>query len=136
MLYLGRRLLPAFSQCEGRLAEFGCVLANAADLDEAWRLLSASSYDAIILESGMDSAEDCLTCRALRRRWATPIMVLGVGAEGGQRVNLYRAGADACLAFPVDISELAARLEVLFRRAAWNAASQPVGRKASWTAMA
>jgi DNA-binding response OmpR family regulator len=124
-------LLAAYAQCEARFVELGCALTSVADLDEAWRLLSRSRYDAIIMESGLDPAEDCLTCRSLRRRWAIPIMVLGVDAESGRRVNLYRAGADACLTFPMDTGELAARLEVLFRRAAWNAASGPMGQRSS-----
>jgi DNA-binding response OmpR family regulator len=135
VLYLGKRLLPSYSQFEARLAELGCLLSDAADLDEAWRLLSRSHYEAIILEAGADPAEDCLTCRTLRRRWAIPIMVLVVGMDNGRRINLYRAGADVCVAFPVDFNELAARLEVLFRRAAWNMEGGQIGQKTSWAAM-
>jgi DNA-binding response OmpR family regulator len=122
VLYLGNRQGSLLVQLESRLAEAGCgyLLVGATDINEAWRLLSSARYDAILLEGGADRSEDCLNCHALHRRWLVPIMVLELSADNSQRVNLYRAGADACLAITADTSELIARLEGLFRRETWN----------------
>ena len=65
----------------------------------------------------MMSGEDGVSpCRDLRRRMATPVLLLTAKAETGDRIAGLEAGADDYLAKPFEPKELLLRINAILRR--------------------
>jgi len=75
-----------------------------------------SSFDALIIDEPDVSPEAVHEAAALAR--GAFVVVVGAPGDERARAGLLRAGADACLARPVSLIELQARLEAMAR--AWN----------------
>ncbi len=112
---------------------------NGAEADHALR---HAPYDAVLLDLGLPG-DDGLTWLA---RWrasarATPVIVLTARDALDSRIGGLDAGADDYLVKPVALSELAARLRALARRARGSAdpvwrhgslAYHPAAKRAEW----
>lgn len=90
----------------------------APDAARALELLSARSYDAIVLDVLMPGMSGLELCRRLRQSGdRTPVLMLTARDAIDDRVAGLDAGADDYLAKPFALRELMARVRALLRRA-------------------
>jgi DNA-binding response OmpR family regulator len=93
-------------------------------------LALAGQYDAIVIDAMLPEMEDFKLCSELRDTGcqATPILVISVRDSLNDKIACLEAGADDFLVKPVAISEIEARLRVLFRMK-WRArVSERIGK--------
>lgn len=84
----------------------------------AERELAAGSYQAAVLDLGLPQKDGLEVLLALRaRKVNTPILVLTARDAVPDRIRGLNLGADDYVVKPVDLHELAARLQSLVRRA-------------------
>lgn len=89
----------------------------APTLLEAGELLSATSYDIVVLDLGMPDGDGRAWLVAARAHGlVTPVIMLTARSALGDRVDGLDAGADDYLIKPFAIEELAARVRALLRR--------------------
>ncbi|HSF21213.1 MAG TPA: response regulator, partial [Burkholderiales bacterium] len=89
----------------------------ATDGGEADHILSANSYDLIILDLGLPRLDGYEVLRRLRRRGSrTPVLILTALDSLEDRVKGLDLGADDYLTKPFDLPELEARVRALIRR--------------------
>ncbi len=98
------------------LARNGFLVSGARDAAHARRLLEGLEFDLIVLDVMMPGEDGVSLCRDLRRRMATPILLLTAKAETGDRVQGLEAGADDYLAKPFEPKELLLRINAILRR--------------------
>lgn len=93
------------------------VVEMAQDGQEAWELLDAFSYDAIVLDIGLPRIDGLTLCRRLRSQGCSiPILMLTARDTLPDKVQGLDVGADDYLVKPFEIEELAARVRALLRR--------------------
>lgn len=104
------------------------VAADAAEVDT--RLHDSAPYDALVIDlTPFEEAALALLARLRARGESVPVLLLVPGAAACERVRALDAGADDCLAKPVDLDELEARLRAVRRRALGHAGPrQQVGQ--------
>ena len=90
---------------------------SATDGAEADQILSAHSFDLVILDLGLPKLEGYEVLRRLRRRGSkSPVLILTALDTLEDRVKGLDLGADDYLAKPFDLPELEARVRALIRR--------------------
>jgi two-component system response regulator MprA len=111
---------PAVRQALARaLALERYEIALAADAEQALDLLSAGSYEAILLDIVMPGMSGLELCRRMRQSGdRTPVLMLTARDAIDDRVAGLDAGADDYLAKPFALRELMARVRALLRRGA------------------
>jgi two-component system, OmpR family, response regulator MprA len=93
------------------------AVVSATDGSQALELLSADSYEAVVLDVSMPRIGGLEVCRRLREAGdRTPILMLTARGEIDDRVAGLDAGADDYLVKPFALRELLARLRALLRR--------------------
>jgi two-component system OmpR family response regulator len=89
----------------------------ATDGGEADHILSANTYDLVILDLGLPRLDGYEVLRRLRRRGSrTPVLILTALDALEDRVKGLDLGADDYLTKPFDLPELEARVRALIRR--------------------
>jgi len=71
--------------------------------------------DLVVLDLGLPDGDGEALLAALRRRHATPVLVISARHSDGQKIRLLDAGADDYLVKPFGIGELLARMRVSLR---------------------
>lgn len=95
-------------------------LDNGADADFALR---SEKYNLVILDLALPGMDGKEVLRRLRARHdSTPVLVLTANNTVQSRVSELDGGADDYMAKPFEIDELEARIRVLLRRSAGQAA--------------
>ncbi len=97
----------------------GYSISLARTMAAVRRLLARDVYDLVLIEA-QDPQEAYEACRALRLHWRIPIVILNSDPSLLGQLECYDAGADLCLAAPIEVMELMARLRGLLRREEWN----------------
>ena len=99
---------------EGR----GFGVDYASDGLDGYRLATANSYDAIVLDLMLPRMDGIDVCRRLRNegKKATPVLMLTARDTLDDKVTGLDAGADDYLVKPFALQELEARLRALIRR--------------------
>src|SRR5687768_9453394 len=96
----------------------GFAVREASGGRDALRLL-AEPVDLVVLDAPLPDTDGFEVCRRVKAGAATAavpvLMVFGAAARGGDRVRGLAAGADACLAGPVEPEELLAHARALLR---------------------
>lgn len=94
------------------------------------RLHEHGPYDAVVIDLCPFAEAALAFLHRLRERGdGVPVLLLVPGSEPSERVRALDAGADDCLAKPVDTEELEARLRAVRRRALGQASPRlQVGR--------
>jgi two-component system, OmpR family, response regulator MprA len=96
----------------------GYAVECAADGAEALQRLTATRYDAVLLDVSLPRLDGLAVCRLMReRRDTTPVLMLTARETVGDRVAGLDAGADDYLVKPFALDELNARVRALLRRA-------------------
>lgn len=98
------------------LVKNGFLVTAARDAAHARRLLAGLEFDLIVLDVMMPGEDGVTLCRDLRRKLATPILLLTARAETGDRIAGLEAGADDYLPKPFEPRELLLRINAILRR--------------------
>ncbi|MFV0411413.1 MAG: response regulator [Paracoccus sp. (in: a-proteobacteria)] len=115
-----RKLLRKF------LINNGFMVSAAVDADHARKLLKGLEFDLIVLDVMMPGEDGISLTKALRKRIATPILLLTARGETEDRISGLEAGADDYLAKPFEPRELLLRIAAILRRVPQ---AQPAGPK-------
>lgn len=87
-------------------------------IDSSWPLISASRYDAAVIDRGLPDGDGLDLVRRLRANGQRmPCLMLTARDALHDRVNGLEAGADDYLVKPFSMEELVARVRALMRRA-------------------
>ncbi len=97
------------------LAVEGYEVVTAASLSEGLALLQHSAVDLVLLDLSLPDGDGETLLATLRRRQATPLIVISAREGEGQKVRLLDAGADDYLVKPFGVPELLARMRVALR---------------------
>ncbi len=100
------------------LETHGFEVRVASDGRSAMDLFQAWAPDLVVTDLAMPDMGGIELCRRLRKRAATPILVLSVKGEEAAKVEALDAGADDYVTKPFGMDELLARLRALLRRSA------------------
>ncbi|MBS0563656.1 MAG: response regulator transcription factor [Proteobacteria bacterium] len=98
------------------LIKYGFLVTAARDAGHARRLLGGLEFDLIVLDVMMPGEDGISLTRDLRRRLATPILLLTAKGETSDRITGLEAGADDYLAKPFEPKELLLRINAILRR--------------------
>lgn len=95
-------------------AGFGVTVASlgAAALEK----LSATDYDAVVLDLMLPDMDGLNVCRQLRAKYDTPVLMLTARGDAVDRIVGLELGADDYLPKPFEPRELVARLRAIMRR--------------------
>ncbi len=98
------------------LREEGYEVTVARRGDDGYRLATSEAFDLILLDLMLPGVDGRDICRAVRRRAATPILMLTARGREVDKVLGLELGADDYLAKPFGMLELIARVKALLRR--------------------
>ena len=105
------------------LTEEGFAVDQAADGQAGLHKASVWDYDAVVLDLMLPIKSGWEVLTALRKRKATPVLILTARDAVNDRVRGLNGGADDYLIKPFSIVELIARLRALIRRSAGQTSS-------------
>ena len=106
---------------ERALRHAGHTPTVATDGLRALEQVTATPFDAVILDLGLPGLDGLEVCRRLRAQGdAVPVLMLTARAAVAERVSGLDAGADDYLVKPFALDELLARLRAFERRAPAN----------------
>jgi two-component system KDP operon response regulator KdpE len=106
------------------LANHGYEIAEARSGEEALLRFREQLPDLVLLDLNMPGMGGLETCRELRARSETPIIVLTVRNAEDEKVRALDAGADDYITKPFGMKELLARMRAALRRAPSTAMGQ------------
>jgi two-component system, OmpR family, phosphate regulon response regulator OmpR len=98
------------------LTENGFRVSAACDAADARRKLEGLTFDLIVLDLMMPGEHGLDFAAGLRRRSATPILMLTAMGEPEDRIAGFERGADDYLAKPFEPRELLLRIRSVLRR--------------------
>jgi DNA-binding response OmpR family regulator len=98
------------------LRQAGFATMEAADGLEALRLAHATPPDLMILDLMLPGMDGLDVCRALRREWAGPVLMLTARGEEADTLEGFRAGADDYVTKPFSPREVVMRAQAIMRR--------------------
>jgi two-component system, OmpR family, KDP operon response regulator KdpE len=114
-----RRVLRASLTAQG---------ANVLDVqngEEALDLLRQKTVDVVLLDLNMPGMGGLETCRALRKGWDVPIIIVSVRESERDKVEALDAGADDFVNKPFGFDELLARIRAALRRSGFATDTTP-----------
>jgi two-component system KDP operon response regulator KdpE len=100
------------------LGAHGFTVLEAATGNEALLAVAEQRPDIILLDLGLPDIDGLEVTRRLREWSSTPIIILSVREQEGDKVAALDAGADDYMTKPFGISELLARIRVSMRHIA------------------
>jgi two-component system, OmpR family, KDP operon response regulator KdpE len=98
------------------LTELGYTIMEAKTGEEALERIHEYDPDLILLDINMPGIGGMETCRAIRRNYNVPIVILSVRNSEQDKVAALDAGADDYVTKPFGIQELLARIRAALRR--------------------
>jgi two-component system phosphate regulon response regulator OmpR len=104
----------------------GYLVSTARDAAQARRVLAGLEFDLIVLDVMMPGEDGITLTRDLRKRMATPILLLTAKGETANRIEGLEAGADDYLVKPFEPKELLLRINAILRRVPQAKAAEPV----------
>ena len=99
------------------LARFRIEALTASDPEDGLRLLEEKRPELVVLDVMMPGMDGLETCREIRRRRDTPIIMLSARGDALDRIEGLEAGADDYMAKPFEPRELVTRIQTVLRRA-------------------
>ena len=94
----------------------GYEVETAVDGEEALLLAESFAPDLVVLDLNLPGIDGFEVCRRLRTWSTTPVIVLSVREDEGDKVEALDLGADDYQTKPFGIDELLARIRALLRR--------------------
>jgi two-component system phosphate regulon response regulator OmpR len=108
------------------LMRSGFMVSVARDAAQARRILAWLEFDLIVMDVMMPGEDGVTLTRDLRKRLATPILLLTAKGETANRIEGLEAGADDYLVKPFEPKELLLRINAILRRVPQARAAEPV----------
>lgn len=105
---------------------FSTFVADSAE--EGMRLFRRIKPDLVILDIMLPQRSGYDFCRAVRRDSQTPIIFVSAKADDADRIKGLELGADDYVVKPFNLSELAARVKAILRRATGEPVKEVVER--------
>lgn len=105
---------------------FSTFVADSAE--EGMRLFRRIKPDLVILDIMLPQRSGYDLCRAIRRDSQTPIIFLSAKADDADRIKGLELGADDYVIKPFNLSELAARVKAILRRATGEPVKEVIER--------
>lgn len=111
-------LLPLLTQ---KLAAQHYIVDVVQDGEMGWSYGSTFAYDLIVADVMLPKLDGMSLCKRFRAEgYTTPILLLLASDATLAKVQGFDAGADDCMAKPLDWAELGARMRALLRRGSPN----------------
>ncbi|MFD8737549.1 response regulator transcription factor [Streptomyces sp. NPDC059618] len=109
------------------LARHGFEVTHARSGEEALRALVPESdgFGVVLLDLGLPDQDGYEVCGKIRKRTATPVIMVTARADVRSRIHGLNLGADDYVVKPYDTGELLARIHAVSRRTAHDDASTP-----------
>jgi two-component system KDP operon response regulator KdpE len=98
------------------LSSKGAKVIDLPSGEEALELLRERTVDLILLDMNMPGMGGLETCRAIRKGWDVPIIIVSVHDSDRDKVEALDAGADDFVCKPFSSDELMARIRAALRR--------------------
>jgi two-component system phosphate regulon response regulator OmpR len=108
------------------LVRNGFLVSVARDAAQARRILGGLEFDLIVMDVMMPGEDGVTLTRDLRKRMATPILLLTARGEAANRIEGLEAGADDYLVKPFEPKELLLRINAILRRVPVVKPAEPV----------
>jgi two-component system, OmpR family, phosphate regulon response regulator OmpR len=108
------------------LVRNGFLVSIARDASQARRILGGLEFDLIVMDVMMPGEDGVTLTRDLRKRMATPILLLTARGEAANRIEGLEAGADDYLVKPFEPKELLLRINAILRRVPSVKPAEPV----------
>lgn len=105
-----RRLLKMYLEREDYIVE------EAENGKEALDLALEKDYDVVLLDIMMPEMDGIEVCKELRKKKATPVIMLTAKGEESNRVQGFEVGADDYIVKPFSPREVVLRVKALLRR--------------------
>lgn len=106
------------------LGKHGFGVRHARSGEEAIQALlpdDGPGYDCVLLDLGLPDQDGFEVCSRIRRRTATPVIMVTARADVRSRIHGLNLGADDYVVKPYDTGELLARIHAVSRRPPLNA---------------
>lgn len=100
-----------------RMRKEGFTTFVADSAEEGMRLFRRVKPDLVILDIMLPQRSGYDFCRAVRKEHGTPIIFISARGEEADRVKGLELGADDYVVKPFNLTELAARVKAILRRA-------------------
>lgn len=113
---------------ETKFRKEGFSTFTADSAEEGMRLFRRVKPDLVILDIMLPQRSGYDFCRAIRRDSQTPIIFLSAKADETDRIKGLELGADDYVVKPFNLSELAARVKAILRRATGEPVKEVVER--------
>lgn len=113
---------------ETKMRKEGFTTFVADSAEEGMRLYRRLKPDLILLDIMLPQRSGYDFCRAIRKDGSTPIIFMTARADEGDRVKGLEMGADDYVTKPFNLSELAARVKAVLRRATGEPPQEVVER--------
>lgn len=113
---------------EGKFRKEGYTTFTANSAEEGMRLFRRVKPDLVILDIMLPQRSGLDFCRAVRKESSTPIIFVSARTEESDRVKGLELGADDYVVKPFNLSELAARVKAILRRATGEQVREVVER--------
>jgi DNA-binding response OmpR family regulator len=114
------------------LGKHGFTVTHARNGEQALRALlpgQGAAYGCVLLDLGLPDQDGFEVCSRIRRRTATPVIMVTARADVRSRIHGLNLGADDYVVKPYDVGELLARIHAVARRkAAEDAAALPAAQ--------
>jgi two-component system phosphate regulon response regulator OmpR len=104
----------------------GFLVSVARDAMQARKILGGLEFDLIVMDVMMPGEDGVTLTRDLRKKMATPILLLTARGETANRIEGLEAGADDYLVKPFEPKELLLRINAILRRVPQAKAAEPV----------
>jgi DNA-binding response OmpR family regulator len=101
------------------LGKHGFAVRHARSGEEAMQALlpdDGPEYDCVLLDLGLPDQDGFEVCSRIRRRTATPVIMVTARSDVRSRIHGLNLGADDYVVKPYDIGELLARIHAVGRR--------------------
>lgn len=96
----------------------GFDVRTAPTAEDALATLVTARPDALIVDVMLPGLDGIELLKEVRRRWATPVIMLSALGEERRKVDALEHGADDYVTKPFGVDELVARMRSVLRRAA------------------
>ncbi|MCW5943391.1 MAG: response regulator transcription factor [Fimbriimonadaceae bacterium] len=113
---------------EHRFRKEGFTTFTAESAEDGMRLFKRVKPDLILLDIMLPQRSGWDFCRAIRRDSAVPIIMITARVDEADRIKGFELGADDYVVKPFNLSELAARVKAVLRRATGEPAQEVVER--------
>lgn len=113
---------------ETKFRKEGYSTFTADSAEEGMRLFRRVKPDLIILDIMLPQRSGLDLCKAIRKDATTPIIFISARADEADRVKGLEMGADDYVVKPFNLSELAARVKAILRRATGEPARELIDR--------